>query len=80
MLIQWKQEDKRLLIASIQRLFLEEFDQEIGEIAAATVLEFIDDEVATHYFNEGVRQAMNQEVSAHARLEEDLFALLRPIK
>ncbi len=80
MIIQWKPEDKRLLVTSIQRFFLEEFDEVLGEIAAATVLEFIDEQAAPHYFNEGVRQAMGHEANAHARLEEDLFALLRPIK
>ena len=80
MLINWKAEDKKWAIGQIQYYFHVERDEEIGELAAENLLEFFSEKLGAYYYNAGVMDAGKQMESHAARLDEDLYALLRPIK
>ena len=79
MIVKWDKETRRKIIGEIQEYFYREKCEEIGEIAAGDLLEFIDNRLAQFYFNEGINQAMDQWNQSVARLEEDLFSIKRPI-
>lgn len=79
MLVKWEKETRRKMIAEIQRYFYQERGEEMGEIAAVDLLEFIDSHLAKFYYNEGINQAIKQWEQSTLRLEEDLFSLKRPI-
>ena len=80
MLINWKAEDKKWAISQIQYYFLSERDEEIGELAAENLLEFFSEKIGTYYYNAGVKDASKQAEAHAARLDEDIYALMRPIK
>lgn len=80
MFIKWDKETRRKMIEEIQRFYYEENGEEIGEISAVNFLEFVDNQLAKFYYNEGVNQAMRQWEQSAARLEEDLFSLKRPVE
>jgi uncharacterized protein (DUF2164 family) len=80
MLINWKAEDKRWIIGQIQQYFQKERDEEIGELAAENILEFFTETLGPHFYNAGVKDAGKHAEAYAARLDEDLYALMRPIK
>ena len=80
MLINWRAEDKKWIIRQIQEYFFKERDEEIGELAAENLLEFISEKFGPYYYNAGVKDAGKQAEAYAARLDEDLYALMRPIK
>lgn len=79
MLVKWDKETRKKVIGEIQAYFYQEKGEEMGEIAAGDLLEFIDDKLSKFYFNEGVDQAMKLWEQSAVRLEEDLFSLKRSI-
>ncbi len=80
MLINWKAEEKRRVIGQIQNYFLKERDEEIGELAAENILEFFSETLGPQFYNAGVKDAGKLAEAYAARLDEDLYALIRPIK
>ena len=80
MIIKWKVEDKKWVIRQIQQYFYEERDEEIGELAAENILDFFSDKLGSYYYNAGVTDAGKLAEEYAARLDEDLYALLRSIK
>ncbi len=79
-MFKWKPEVKQELIHEIQTYFSKERDEDIGVIAAESMLTFINEKLAPYYFNAGVDQALQLCGQVSARLEEDLFSLKRPTK
>lgn len=63
------------MMIAIQRYFAEEREEEIGELAANNILEFITKNLGSYYYNQGVRDSRNIAVQRSQLLEEDLFAL-----
>ena len=64
-------EDREKLISEIQEYFLEERDEELGNLAAGFVLDFIIEHIAPTFYNQGIRDSiryMNERV-------EDLYGL-----
>ncbi|TYR80669.1 DUF2164 domain-containing protein [Priestia megaterium] len=62
---------KKEMISSIQAYFLEEREEEIGELAATLLLDFFIDELAPEFYNLGIEDSyhfMNERL-------EDLFAM-----
>ncbi|MGE6629468.1 DUF2164 domain-containing protein [Bacillus sp. NPDC077027] len=68
-------EEKNKMMIAIQRYFSEEREEEIGELAAINILEFITKNLGSYYYNQGVRDSRNIAVQRSQLLEEDLFAL-----
>ncbi|AQX54969.1 hypothetical protein A2U94_16200 [Bacillus sp. VT 712] len=64
-------EKKKVLIEEIQTYFLNERDEEIGELAAGLLLDFFIDKIAVEFYNLGVEDSYRY---MSDRLE-DLFAI-----
>jgi len=63
------------LVASIRRYFLDERDEEIGDLQASFVLEFVLKEIGPAVYNQGVRDAQARVQAAVAEVDA---ALLEP--
>lgn len=72
-------EEKNQMMIAIQRYFVEEREEEIGELATINILEFITKHLGSYYYNQGVRDSRNIAVQRSQLLEEDLFALEKRI-
>ncbi|QHS22475.1 DUF2164 domain-containing protein [Virgibacillus sp. MSP4-1] len=71
-------EKKRVLIRKIQMFFLEERGEEIGELAADQAFEFIKNEVAPFFYNQGVHDARMMAEQNMEALDEDIRSLEKP--
>ncbi|MFD1707599.1 DUF2164 domain-containing protein [Siminovitchia sediminis] len=72
---QLPKEKKREMIRDIQAFFLDERDEEIGEIGAEICLEFIQERLGPVFYNQGIRDARDVAEQRMQMLEEDLYAL-----
>jgi uncharacterized protein (DUF2164 family) len=52
--INFSKEERQALISKIQTFFYDERDEEIGELAAELVLDFIIKEIGFKFYNQGV--------------------------
>ena len=77
--IKLSKEDKELMIAKIQDHFYREHSEEIGELAAGNFLHFIVKEVGPYIYNQGVQDAKDLVEQKMMSLEEDMYALERPV-
>ena len=51
-------EDREKLISEIQEYFLEERDEELGNLAASFILDFIIKNIAPTFYNQGIRDSI----------------------
>lgn len=51
-------EERAQIVEDLQRYFLNEKGEEIGELAAALLLDFIGERLGPIYFNRGLQEAM----------------------
>jgi uncharacterized protein (DUF2164 family) len=63
----------------IRHYFMEERGEEIGELAADNLLDFMLRELGPFVYNQAVQDARTTLMQKAAAMEEDLFALERPI-
>jgi uncharacterized protein (DUF2164 family) len=63
----------------IRHYFMEERGEEIGELAADNFLDFMLKELGPFVYNQAVQDARSVLIQKAASMEEDLFALERPI-
>lgn len=68
------------LCLRIQQYVADELGQEIGQLAAENMLDFMLGELGPHLYNQAVADARHVAAQRMAGLEEDLYALERPIK
>ncbi|OCA90606.1 hypothetical protein A8F94_01630 [Bacillus sp. FJAT-27225] len=80
LLLNFTKEQKEQLIYDIQRFFLQKRDEKLGNLEAEELLEFFKEKLGPHYFNEGVAQARRTVMDRALLIEEDLYALEKPIK
>ncbi len=80
MFIKFSQEQKNRMVADIQRFFEEERGEEIGELAAENVLEFVKEYLGPHFYNQAIKDTKELVEQKMLSIEEDLYALERPIK
>jgi uncharacterized protein (DUF2164 family) len=64
----------------IRYYFLKERGEEIGELAADNLLDFMLKELGPFVYNQAVQDARTVLMQKAASMEEDLFALEQPIK
>ncbi|MDT8718831.1 DUF2164 domain-containing protein [Clostridium sp. 19966] len=63
--IELSKEKRQLMIGKIQDYFYTEREEEVGELAASFILDFIIEEIAPEFYNEGINAAyryMNERV------------------
>ena len=63
MSIELSQEDRAQAIASIERYFLDNFEQKIGNISAGALLRFVLEEIGPSIYNRGVSDAQERLLS-----------------
>lgn len=80
MIGKFSDEKRRELIRDIQNFFYENRGEEIGEIAAGDFLNFVNESLASHYFNAGVDQAIVEVEKSHERLVEELLTKRREVR
>ena len=68
---------KAEVMNEIQRFFLEERGEEIGELAAETVFYFIKENVGAYFYNKGIEDSKTIVEQKIFSVEEDLEALKR---
>lgn len=56
-LIKLSDEKRKDLIKSIQTYFAKERDEDLGDLAAALILDFFVDKLAPAYYNQGIEDA-----------------------
>lgn len=80
MFIKFTKQQKDSMIADIQRFFYEERNEEIGNLAAENVLEFVKSRLGPHFYNEAIKDAQSLMDQKMASIEEDLFAMEKSVK
>ncbi len=73
-------EQKTQIVAMVQQYFREERGEEIGDLAAEFLIDFMIKQMGPFIYNqaiEDVQAVLNQKMAA---LEEDVYALKMPLK
>jgi uncharacterized protein (DUF2164 family) len=73
-------EQKMQVISRVKLYFQEERDEEIGDLAAELLLDFMIKQISPWIYNQAVDDAQTLASQRMAALEEDLYALKMPIK
>ncbi|MGM9926099.1 MAG: DUF2164 domain-containing protein [Bacillus sp. (in: firmicutes)] len=73
-------EEKLEIISNIQNHFYQEFSDEIGELAAENLLDFMFKELSPYIYNEAIKDARMTVEQKMSALEEDLYALEKPVR
>jgi uncharacterized protein (DUF2164 family) len=58
--LELQKEIREKMIKKIQKFFLNERDEEIGELAAILLLDFITENLASEFYNKGIQDCMTQ--------------------
>lgn len=73
-------EQKMQIIGLIQQYFRDERDEEIGDLAAELLLDFMVKQVGPFIYNQAINEVQHMLNQKLAFLEEDVDALKKPIK
>jgi uncharacterized protein (DUF2164 family) len=80
MYIKLPKENKDQIIDKIKDYFYNERSEEIGDLAAENLLDFVLKEIGPYLYNQGVKDAKVMVEQKMMSLEEDIQSLVRPIK
>ncbi len=72
MAIELSKEDRAQAIASIERYFLDNFEQKIGNISAGALLGFVLEEIGPSLYNRGVSDAKERMLMRVEELEYEI--------
>lgn len=72
-------EEKNLLVANVQAYFLDERDEEIGNLAAEQLLDFMLQELYPYIYNQAISDARVMINKKFAQIEDELYTLERPL-
>lgn len=70
-------EEREATVRRIQEFFRAERGEELGDLAAGLIADFVERELAPAFYNRGVRDAKALALRAMAHLDEDLGSLER---
>jgi len=56
--IQLNEENKQDMIKKIKNYFANERDEDLGDLAADLVLDFVTDELGNHFYNQGIEDSI----------------------
>jgi uncharacterized protein (DUF2164 family) len=79
MVVKLPKEQKDMIIQHIQTYFLNERGEEIGELAAGNFLDFFMKELEPYFYNNAVEEVRTLVEQRMAGIEEDIYAMKRPI-
>lgn len=67
------------ILDTLKAYFIDERDEDIGDIAAINLLDFISKEIGPHFYNLGVNDAKDMLEQKMMNLEEDIESLKRSV-
>ncbi|MNW38543.1 hypothetical protein D3C74_156100 [compost metagenome] len=73
-------EEKLQLIASLQQFFEMERSEEIGELAAENLLDYMLKELSPYVYNQAIADARKVVEQQMLGLEDELYALQKPLR
>ena len=73
-------QQKQELGRRVQEYFRKELDEEIGEMAAGFLLDFVSELVGPYYYNAALKDAQKQSRERFDHLDADLMAMERPVE
>lgn len=80
MIIRIEKENKEEMIAKLKDYFYRERSEEIGDLAAGNLYDFVMKEMGPYLYNQGVKDAKFVAEQKIMNLEEDLSSLEIPIR
>ena len=80
MLVRLTREQKEWLINQIQSYFETERSENIGELAAGNLLEFMIEQLGPYVYNQAIGDARVLAMQQMERVEEEMYALEKPIR
>jgi uncharacterized protein (DUF2164 family) len=72
-------ENKEQMMLKIKEYFYNERSEEIGDLGAQILLDYMIKEIGPHIYNQGIKDARSLIEQKMVSIEEDLYALERPI-
>ncbi|MGM0845320.1 MAG: DUF2164 domain-containing protein [Bacillota bacterium] len=78
--IKMPKEEREEIISKIQTFHYEQHGEEVGTLGAENLLEFFMRELGPYVYNKGIMDSKDVLMDKMLMLEEDLYALKRPIK
>jgi uncharacterized protein (DUF2164 family) len=75
--IELERDERDDIVERIKSYFAKEREEELGNLAAAFLLDFIGEEIAPFFYNRGLSDAQQLLVRAAASLDSDLDAAKR---
>ncbi|WII35846.1 DUF2164 domain-containing protein [Paenibacillus thiaminolyticus] len=77
--IKLPRERKEHIMEQVKQYFAEERSEELGDIGAEQLIDFMIKELGPHLYNQAVQDARKLLLERMAALEDDLYALERPV-
>jgi uncharacterized protein (DUF2164 family) len=71
---------KQELAARVQEYFRSERDEQIGELAAGFILEFVAELIGPYFYNDALADVRKQARARFDDLEADVLAMERPVE
>lgn len=78
--IKLPREEKEEIIRSVQAYFEEERSESIGSISAEALIDYMLKELGPYMYNHAIADARKAMQDRAAQLEDDLYALEKPIR
>lgn len=79
MYIKFPQEQREVFLMKVKDYFYMERSEEIGDLAAENLADFIAREIGPIFYNQGVRDAKDMFEQQMMNVEEDIASLEKPI-
>jgi uncharacterized protein (DUF2164 family) len=77
--LKFPHEQKEQVIANIQGYFDDERAEELGHLAAESLLEFMIKEIGPLIYNQAISDSRDLIIEKMASIEEDLYVLEKPV-
>lgn len=72
-------EHKLQIAIKVQEYFYTEFNEEIGQLAAENLLDFMLSELSPYIYNQAIKDARNVIEQKMVSIEEEMYALEKPL-
>lgn len=80
MFMRLTKESKEQITGNLKDYFYREYGEELGDLAADNLLEFIKTDIGPYFYNEGIRDAKEMVEQTMLNLEENVQSLERPLR
>lgn len=74
-----KKEDRERMIRNIQGYFVDEWSEEIGNLAAEDLLQFVVKEIGPYIYNDALAEARTVIGERMLSIEDELYVLEKPL-